>query len=133
MRSALRKQVLTRPIPLFPGVRSRPIFSRRRVGLGEHGETVNWTVEHLHEPARLGISGRTRNLTAGRVRYAMVLGPRQSHANVVSYLVIRCAAVMAGLTCRLPWDYREELDEKQARACPGTGNSRGSEAGGMSA
>jgi len=35
------QRVLTRPMSLFPSVRSRPIVSWRRVGLGEHGETVN--------------------------------------------------------------------------------------------
>jgi len=53
------QRVLTWPMSLFPSVRSRPVVSRRRVGLGGHGETVNQTVEHRHEPARLGISGRT--------------------------------------------------------------------------
>jgi hypothetical protein len=78
------QRVLTRRRPLFPSARSRPIVSRRRVGLGEHGETVNQTVEHRHEPARLGISGRTEPWQ-GRLgaRCAVVHGPRQSHGNVV--------------------------------------------------
>ena len=35
------QRVLTRPMSLFPSVRSRPILSRRGVGLGEHGGMVN--------------------------------------------------------------------------------------------